>query len=210
MNAATESSKSELFILLSSAARPYRVVEIPRRKPDGSSVSAAFVPLSQRDMILASVEAERETQRLLKGSMPKAGDAQSGYNDAYNNFAAVQILFRAMKKPDDPTKPLFMSPSEVQDIFTNDEIGVMHHQYLTVKQELGPIVATMSDDEFEAVVTLLAEGGSATPLDFFSWGVLQTLVLRMAARLRKLETDASSVGSQPEPTDSSEPAASNE
>ena len=210
MNAATEQQKSELFVLLSSAAKPFRVVEIPRRKPDGSPIMAAFVPLSQKDMILASVEAERETQRLLKGSMPKAGDAQSGYNDAYNNFAAVQILYRAMKKHDDPTRPLFMSPSEVQDVFTNDEIGVMHHQYLTVKHELGPIVATMSDEEFEAVVTLLAEGGSATPLDFFSWGVLQTLVVRMAVQLRKSETDASSAGSQLEHTDSSEPEASNE
>jgi len=63
-----------------------------------------------------------------------------------------------------------------------------------VQQELGPIVATMTDDEVETWITVLAEGGSADPLGLLSWGALTNLARTMACRLYDSRTDKSSDG----------------
>lgn len=187
---------SELFLLLSSEARPHRIVDLPRKKADGSPIAqVAMVALTQEEHIAASATSERRTQDLLRNAIPKKDEAARGYTDVYNNIAVCEILFRACKKADEPTKNAFRTPHEIQKLFTNDELGVMHHHYLTVCHEIGPIVATMTDEEVETWVRVLVEGASAVPLDCLSWDALTTLVTTMASRLHAYQTDNSSAGS---------------
>lgn len=187
---------SSLFQKLTSTRRPHRVTEIPRKGPDGEPIAeVALVVLTQEEMNVAAAEAERRTRKLLGADVPKKEEAHSGYDDVYNNLAAVEILFRACKDPSDLSKSAFSTPHEIQAALTTDEVGVMFHAYLTVQQELGPIVATMTDDQVEGWITVLAEGGSADPLGLLSWGALTTLARTMACRLHALQTDKSSDGS---------------
>ena len=191
--------RSALFMKLSSATRPHVIVDFPRNGPDGEPIAQiAMVVLTQDELIGAAAEAERVTRKLLASDLPKKEDAQLGYNDVYQNNSAVQVLFRACKSAEDVKVPAFKTPNEISSQLTNDEIGVLMHHYLTVQQELGPIVASMSEEEFESWVTALVEGGSAVPLDLLSWGALTTLVCTLARQLHKLRTDSSSLGSLPD------------
>jgi len=175
---------SDLFLKLTSTTRPHRITDIPRKGPDGKPVAeVALVVLSQEEMNVAAAEAERRTRKLLGADIPKKEDARVGYEDCYNNLAAVEILFRACKDPADTSKSAFRTPHEIQSGLTSDEVGVLFNAYLTVQRELGPIVSRMSDDEVEAWIKVLAEGGTSAPLELLSWGALTTLVLSMAKQL---------------------------
>lgn len=192
-------SASDLFQKLTSAERPHRITDIPRKGPDGQPVAqVALVVLTQEEMNSAAAEAERRTRKLLGADVPKKEEAQAGYSDVYNNLAAVEILFRACRQVDDTKRNAFRTPQEIQTALTSDEVGVLFHAYLTVQQELGPIVARMDEDEINAWVRVLAEGGTADPLGLLSWGALTTLVSSMASRLHALQTASSSPGSPAE------------
>ncbi len=84
---------------------------------------------------------------------------------------------------------------------------MLFNHYLTVQLELGPVVSTMSDEEVNAWITRIGEGGSAFPFDLLSSEIQKILVLTMAKRLVHLTKERSSVGSQPEepPTSEDEP-----
>jgi len=196
---------SDLFIRLTSTERPHRIVDIPRKGPDGEPIAqVALVVLTQEEMNAAAAEAERRTRKLLGQDIPKKEEAQAGYLDVYNNLAAIEVLFRACRTTEDPKKPAFRTPQEIQSSLTSDEVGVLYHAYLTVQQELGPIVATMTEMEIESWIRVLAEGGTADPLGLLSWGALTTLVRSMATLLHDLLTDKSSHGS---PAESDSPQA---
>lgn len=181
------------------------VVDLPRNGADGKPVGqVAIVILTQEELISAAAEAERVTRKLLREDLPKRDDAQLGYADVYQNNSAIQILFRACRDTEETTRNAFKTPHEISGTMTNDEIGVLMHHYLTVQQELGPIVASMSEDELESWIKALAEGGTAVPLDMLSWGALTTLVLTMARRLHSSLMASSSAGSPQDEAQASE------
>lgn len=190
---------SELFVRLTSGTRPHHVVDLPRKDPVTGAPAGRvrMMVLTQTEMIIAGAEAEKRTRKLLKDGLPKQDEAQLGYQDVYNNLVACEVLFRACRHIDDETlkRSAFRTPHEVGNAFSNDEIGVLYHHYLTVKHELGPIVATMTEEEIEAWIRVLGEGASAIPLDALSWGALTTLVRTMASRLLSSRTGSSSPGS---------------
>ncbi len=192
-----DTDPSELFVLLTSGIPPHRIVDLPRKGPDGEPIGrVAMIPLTQAAMISAAAESTRRCTAMLGAGNAKANGADTA-SDLYANIAACEVLFRACKDVSDPTlkRGAFKTPHEIANGFSNDEIGVIYNHYLTVKYELGPIISTMDDDEIDAWIRLLAEGSSAVPLDACSYGALTRLVLSMASRLAPLLTDKSSVGS---------------
>lgn len=203
-----DTTPSELFARLSQLPRPHRIVELPRKDAvTGEPVgSVAMVVLTQTETIAAAASAERRARAVLKDALPRREDAQLGYDDVYNNLAACEILFRACKDVSDPTlkRPAFKTPDELGNGFSNDEIAALHHDYLTVKYECGPIIGSMTPEEVDAWVEMLAKGASAIPLDRLSWGAIGTLVVSMASRLWSLQTAKSSPGSDGSSPDSHE------
>lgn len=198
----SDTSPSALFLLLTTLPRPHRIVDLPRKDADGKPVAqVAIVPLTQEETTTAAAEAEARTRKMLGKDLPKKDDAQSGYQDVFGNISAEEVLFRACKDPADPTlkRGAFRTPHEIAKALSADEIGVMLHNYLTVKQECGPIVSEMTDAELDSMITMLGEGGSTFPLDSLSWGALRVLISTMASRLRNLQTDKFSPGSPADP-----------
>ncbi len=194
---------STLFALLTATPRPHRMVDIPRKGPDGEAVARiAMVVLTQQEMISSAATSEARTRKLLKENLPKQEEAQLGYQDVFNNIAATEVLFRACKDAEDETlkRSAFRTPQEIESTLSADEVGALYHAYLTVKSECGPVVAEMTEDEVDAWIRVLAEGASSIPLDTLSWGALTTLVLTMASRLHASQTDKSSPGLPSEAT----------
>lgn len=198
---------SELWLALTAIPRPHRLVPLPRNLP-GTDVPVGDVavwPLSQEEHHMSTVAADAEVRKLMK-DLPKKDEASIGYQNLHANEIAVQQLWRALRDPKDVSKPLAPSPKALRLMLTADEIGVMYNHFLTAQAELGPIVVRLSEDEFEAWVRRLAEGGAAFPFDLLSWDLRTTLVRSMASRLVDFWTATSSAGSPLDDTTSTSPS----
>jgi hypothetical protein len=176
--------------------RPSRVIDFPRKGPDGEPLTnLAMWVLTQQEMIEAAASAERFTRKAIK-DMPAANDAKTGYDNVYNSAATAEVLFRASRKADDLQSSFFPAVESVRQL-TGDEVGVLMNHYLTVQAELGPIVAHMTSEEMEAMIDQIAKSGSRFPLDLLSADTLKTLVLFSALRVASFSTATSSPGSLP-------------
>lgn len=197
---------SELFRRLSESARPSEVVDFPRKGPDGEPLGQVrIVVLTERELIAASVEAERFAQKMLRTDTKANDGGSQGYLDVYRHESAVQIIHRACKRVEDAQArmPAFPSPQEIRDLMTPDEIGVLLEAYYLVQAKYGPIVARMSPEEVDAWIERLTEGGKAYPLAFLSSEMRDALIVRICSQLQTSPTDSYSAGSRPVESDNS-------
>lgn len=191
----------EAWLEVTKTPRANRVCDFPRNDPvTGEPIcQIAMWVLTEEEQNACQAAAELFTRKLLK-EIPKGDEARRGYDDLYNNAAAIEILYRACRRPDDLSKPFFPSPAEMRRHLTIDEVGVLFNQYMTVQVETGPIISLLSEDEVQTWVKRLGEGGSRFPLDFLSSEALKTLAWHLALQLFNLQMDTTSPGSQPEST----------
>lgn len=189
---------AELWAQLIKLPRASRKVDFPRQWPgtDEPIGQICIQVLTQNEQTAAAAEAEKATQRLL-GDKP-ASERGEGYDTVYKNACAVELLFRACKRAEDPTLPFFPSPNAMREHLTANEVAVLMNSYLLLQDELGPIVSRMSQEEVDAWVQRLVEAGSSAPLATLSWGAITVLANSMAYQLASSRTDTSSAGSQPE------------
>lgn len=212
---------SLLYAALTKMPTPHEVVDYPVNLPgtDYSVGQIAFVPLSQEDVMQCHATADEYARKVLK-TPPKAGEENRAYDSIFGHEAAVQILWRAMRAPEDPTleRRSFPAPKMVRMLMP-DVLGVLMTMYVTAVAKIGPIVSTMSKEELDAWIERLVEGGSAFPLALLSSEMLRDLVMRLVDRIKASPTGNASVGSPlaaspsavpeeapPTPAESDEPA----
>ncbi len=188
----------DYWLAITAVPRPSQIVDFPRKGADGKFLGELRIQvLTQEEQILCSAEAERFTKKAIK-DLPKGDEAQLGYQNVYNNSAAVEVLFHSCRRRDDAKEPFFPSRDAIRKSLTPDEVGVLMMHYYTVQAELGPIVASMTDEQVDDIVARLGEGGSRFPLDLLSWDAVKTLAFIMACRLHNSVTATSLPGSLPE------------
>ncbi len=194
---------TDLWLAITEMPRPSRVIDFPRNGKDGKPVGELRIQvLTQEEQILCSAEAERYTKKAIK-DLPKGDEAQIGYQNVYNNSAAVEVLYHACRKRDDAAESFFPSRDALRRFLTPDEVGVLMMHYYTAQAELGPIVAYMTEEQVDAMVARLKEGGQRFPLDLLSWDAVKDLAFSLACRMPSSVTDTSSPGSPPEETPTS-------
>ena len=191
-----EPKPSELFEALSATPRPHRIIDFPRYdKATGEPVArVAIWVLSQAEQMAAAAEAEAYTRKVLKGAIPGTNDARRGYDDLYNNAAAIEILFRALRKKDDIKQPAFATPKELRALSV-DEVGVLFQEYLVTQHQLGPIVTKMTEEDLDMWLARIKEGADAFPFARLSLETWVDLTLSLASRALNSSTVNSSSGS---------------
>ncbi len=196
----TNTEPSALFCALQSMPRPYRLVDYPRTGADGKPIGqVAMWVLTQEEQMICSTEAERFAREKLKAS--DINRESFGYDAVYSNEACVQILFRACRDVNDiEGKTAFPTPGHIRQTLSAAECGALFAHYLTIQSELGPLASSLTEDEMEAWIARIAEGGSAFPFDLLPSDLQKILVLSMARRLHASSTGTSSAGSQPSDT----------
>lgn len=181
---------SALWMALASSERPSKVVDFPRFNMKGEPVGKLRVRvLTQEEQMACASAAERLTKEHLK----EGKKDELGYERLFSDALCVEVLFRACRDESDVNKPAFPSVKQLRQI-TTDEAAVLFQHYLTVQMELGPTRIEMSDEEAEAWIDRVAEGGSAFPFDLLSSDLQRLLLLHMAFQLRSSPTDKSSAG----------------
>ncbi|MBS2017192.1 MAG: hypothetical protein JST00_30185 [Deltaproteobacteria bacterium] len=197
---------SELWSALQQMPRPYRVVDFPRKREDGTPIGQlAIWVLTPAEQIAANLAAERIIREAVKASLPKEALTEKdllGYQVAFTNAAQIEILLRACRDASDVTRPAFPNARAIRDHLTVDECACLIEAYFDVAAQVGPIIASLSQDDADAWIDRLIEGGSHDPLGSFSSGALRTLLRTSVARLTRSPTVSSSAGSPPESTES--------
>jgi len=190
-------SAEELWARINEMPRPHKLVDFPRKDSDGKCIGQiAMVALTSEESVIVAANSERYARKILKensGDMPKSDEMAEGYKTVYENRSSAEILFKACRKAEDLSKAFFPSVDDISRKLTIDEVGVLMRQYLYVQMETGPIISAMGNEEYEAWIERLGEGGSKYPLGFLSLGAQTTLILLMALELHNLRTANSSV-----------------
>ncbi len=198
----------KLFAQLASTVRPNKIVPFPRNNPETNEpvFNIAMVIMTTQDAMIVSAAAEKMARQMLKDNVPNKEDQAKGYDQIFNNVSAIETLYRVCRDPEDLEKKVFPSPKAISDVLTTDEIAILLNHYFTVQVELGPIVGSMTDDEIEAWIQKLAEGGQSSVyfLNSFSWEALKELVIAMAVRSWTSQMDKSLPTGQPEEVTSNE------
>lgn len=186
---------SELWLKLASQERPSQVVDFPRKGDDGEAVGQVRIRiLTQEEQMVCASAAEKLTREHLKDSKKD----ELGYERLYTDAICVEVLFRACRDIEDVKRSAFPSPKAIRGQLTTEECAMLFQHYLTVQLQLGPTVIEMSDEELEAWITRVAEGGSSFPFDLLATDLQKLLLLHMAYQLRTSPTDSGSAGLQPD------------
>ena len=187
-------SPVELFDALCAQPRPGRPVDLPRLNPATGDVlgQVHMQPLTTSERLEAMTAADQTTRLYFKQNYAPKGQAGQGQVDVYDNEFSIQILFRAMRDAEDPSKPFAQKASQLRNVLTADEVGALMTSYIQVQMELGPIIATMSESEMDEWLARLGEGASRDPLGVLSWEALADLVMHSASRLRSSPTGTGS------------------
>lgn len=195
-------SASELWLRLQEMPRPSRIVDFPRKGPDGDFLGKIRIwVLTQEEQMICASAAEKFAKERLKDG--KRDDL--GYETVYANASVVEVLYRTCRDAEEPSRPFFPTPQAIRQTLTADECGRLFEAYLSVELELGPVVAKLEPVELDAWIDRIAEGGlAAGPFDSASRDMQKVLAFSMAYLIRELRKDKSSVGSQPEGTPKSE------
>ncbi len=192
---------SKLWAELSAQPRPHAIVEFPRPKADGTYGMVAIWVMTQAENMAAQRDAEGVVRKLMRdsGGIPKMEEAAYGYQSMFNNEAAVQILRRVLRDPDDLSKPMFYRAEELREL-TTDEVGVLMNLYNQTQASVGPIVSMMTDETYLMWVEILAKGADTAPfvLARISSGLKNDLMMRLAGDLWNFQTGSTSSGQEPE------------
>jgi hypothetical protein len=206
----TNISATDLWMQITAMPRPHRIVDFPRTDPNGQPVAqVAIVVLTQQESFAVSTSTERFVKKMLKdnGATASRDERSDGYETLYETRACIEILWRACKKADDPTKNFFPTVEAIAQL-TTDEVGVLFRAYGTVRIEIGPVVQMMTQEEYDAWIERLAVGGSAVPLSFMTLAAQTELLMYSARQLHASRMDNSSP-TRPLDESGDEPSTSN-
>lgn len=193
----TDIPASALFEALCAMPRPFQIVDFPRKDPvTGADVGQIHMQvLTQQERMGAMGEAEKVTRQILKEDLPTTGQQSQGYDDIRNNEVSLQILVRACRRVEDPSKQFFPNAAAARKALTGDEVGVLMSLYLITQAQRGPIISQMHPEDVDAWVKRLAEGASRDPLGLLSLDGLMDLVMLLASRLYQSQTGTTSSSS---------------
>jgi len=189
----------DLFSQIMKMPRAFQKVEA---SINGQKIPMAIWVLKGQESQLCTIEAEKWTRKLLKenGGVPKDDEKSEGYSNLYESRAAIEILSRACRNPDDVSKPFFMSADQIARNLTTDEIGVLLNQYIIIQQTIGPIISHMESYEMDAWIEVITKGGSVDFLAGTTWGGKSQFIKYLVSQLQNLQMDTSSVTSLLEET----------
>jgi len=192
-------SPSELWLKLSESPRPSEVVDFPRkganREPIGK-VRIQVLPNEEHDAARIRAQTKlRERARLLgHGNLTNEDMRAPGVAEVLGDMTAREVLAVACvaEKPfDEYAKPLrypriFPDAESIGATLSADELSVLFNLYVLVQNKYGPFEGNLSDDDQEAWIRRLEEGGETYPLASLPWPQLVALTSSLAVKVSSL------------------------
>lgn len=158
--------------LIARANRPHEIVPFPLVDHDGKPVAMVHVRgLSQGEEDLAFANAQLYAEELLKSPEQTRWRPE----DLEQNARASEVLAVCCRKVDDPTQPFFEHGVVDTREFETEVLGQLFNAYCELKEKFYPRISTLTKEEFEAWIALIAEGAEALPFHSYSRTQLEAL-----------------------------------
>jgi hypothetical protein len=203
-------SGSELFLRLSGAERPHKMVPFPRRAPEGKPPfpDVAVVVLTEAELMRARAQAELFAKQQFASAPELAAQGKLGYETIWNNEIMVEVLCLACRDKASrnfPNSYTFPSPQHARQYVTSDEFAVLFREYCAWQRESGPILSGMTVADMDAWTDRLVEGAGSLPLSLLSSEQKDDLLTHIVSRLRTSRTGSGSPTGQPGDSSSDPP-----
>lgn len=169
---------SPLVKLMGTGQRPMRTVDFPGER--GKGVAVGIWNLLQYETQQARLDAVKWIQEVCK--VPDSAllaDASLADEETKN-----QLLFRALRDPQNPSAPFASTVNELRTLLTPDERDALYTQYLDFVDERSPLRKLKSAEEIDQIVTALGKEGSVgkTFLAYYDSVSLRSICLILAER----------------------------
>ena len=145
----------------------------------GSDLAIIVRILSQQDI----QEAIFATERLFKSSKIETNLMTA---DEFDNEKQTQVLFRAIRDPEDMEKPICQTVEEFRRSLTREEKELLIAEYNGFESECSPSPDNLTNDEFDKVMSDLKKKPAETLGNITSISTLKKLLLIMASPPKKL------------------------
>lgn len=165
-----------LLAKLKSGKKNIRTIQFP-----GTDKNAALQALSNQDFQDAVFAAELKFRSADIAVTPST-------LDAYEDERTTQVLFRALKDPDDPLKSFAGSVDELRKLLTKEEKEILVDEYNSFEKECSPRFAQLSNEEFEKIWNEVKKSPQML-LSSLSSGTLRGLISYLACRQTNSRTD---------------------
>ena len=122
----------------------------------------------------------------------KAGvEVSASTLDAYEDERTTQILWRALRDPDQPKEPFAATVGELRKDLTQAEKSILAELYNGFERECSPDFVTMTDGEFEELFEVVKKNPDPLTSDL-NTGTLRGLLRYLASRPSKSPTASGS------------------
>lgn len=108
--------------------------------------------------------------------------------DAYEDERTTQILFRALRDPEDTKNSFATTVGELRAMLTNEEKNILVIQYMEFEKECSPNFSELPEAEFEELWEALKKNPDR-PLNDLSLGMLTGLLHYLASRPQRSPKD---------------------
>lgn len=100
--------------------------------------------------------------------------------EAYEDENSTQILFRALRDPEEPSRPFASTVDQLRNLISRDEKDILIEQYNDFEKEVSPKERDLSEDEMDALFEELKKTPE-TGNDLSS-AMLKRLIVYLASR----------------------------
>lgn len=98
-----------------------------------------------------------------------------------------EVLACALRDPDDESKP-WATPLEIREMLSNIEVGALWLAYEDWQNDCGPVITRLSEPEYNALISQVAQAGDFDPLLLFAPALRRSFTRSMALELLSLRT----------------------
>ncbi len=165
---------------LKAGKRNVRIIDFP----GAADARVALRVLSTQELQDAAIA----TEELFKARGVEIG---VGVIDAYQGERSTQILFRALRDPDDPNKPFAATVDELRGQLMRGEMDALEAAYSDFQAECSPDMAEMSAADFEKIWDELKKSPRAH-MSGLSSATLRGLITFLASRQQSSPTGSGS------------------
>lgn len=199
-------SPSELWMALTSAPRPSKVVPFPGLPQH--KIRVQVLRLDEHEACRLQALHRLKEKKFNPGEVP---------DEVYSDSVAVEVLARALvnvdpvERPDNTVIywPLAPSADALRRAFTADQLVSLFNLYLAVQHEFGPTERSVATkEELDAWIKRLSEAEDIVPLGSCTWPQLAELSFLLARRASQLSELLESRSTTSPRTSESDPASS--
>lgn len=198
---------AKLFARMIDRARPHEVCPFPRLDDDGKPIGDYIMQvLTQAELDDATIDAEKYTKLRQRERAKALGESEDDANRAnveawrevFESARMVEVLWRACRRSEDASMPLFQAPKQIRDNLSSQEITALVNTYDQVQHRFGPLYRSLTDAELDQWIKVLGKGAEEAlgPLGLLSPGQLVQLIVSLASRLQMSVTSTPSPGSE--------------